>query len=68
MPELREHPYEHQAPRRPLRLPRRTKAPPDRPGPPDLSLFLYVGIALAAIVVIVAAPYLVSYLWQALGH
>lgn len=67
MPDLRRHPYEHQPPHRPARLPRRTTPPPARPDPPDLRLLLFVGIALAAVLVALAMPYLVSYLIQALG-
>ncbi len=66
MPELRPHPYEHQAPHRPARLPRRTRPPPERPQPPDLRLLLFVGIALAAVLAALATPYLVSYLIQVL--
>jgi hypothetical protein len=66
MPELRPHPYEHQAPHRPARLPRRTQPPPERPQPPDLRLLLFVGIALAAVLAALATPYLVSYLIQVL--
>jgi hypothetical protein len=62
MPDLKPHPYEHHRPRRPRYLPRRLKPPPDRPEPPDLSWLLYVGIGLAAILAVLAAPYLVSYL------
>jgi hypothetical protein len=67
MPELRPHPYEHHRPRRPSHLPRRTSPPPPRVSPPDLSLLLYVGIALAAILVALATPYMVSYLFEVLG-
>jgi hypothetical protein len=66
MPELRPHPYEHQRPHRPARLPRRFTPPPIRPDPPDLRILLYVGIALAAVLVALAVPYLISYLLQAI--
>jgi hypothetical protein len=56
--------YEHQRPRRPPRLPRRLTPPPERPGPPDLSLFLYAGIVLAIILAIMAIPYLIGYLFE----
>lgn len=62
MPELKEHPYEHQLPRRPSRLSRRTEPPPERPGAPDLSLLLFAGLVLVAIVAFVAIPYLIQYL------
>ena len=62
MPDLNPHPYEHHRPRRPRYLPRRTKPPPERRDPPDLSWLLYVGIGLAAVLAILASPYLVSYL------
>jgi len=65
VPELRPHPYEHQRPHRPPRLPRRTTPPPERPAPPDLRLLLFVGIALAAVLAALATPYLLSYLLQA---
>jgi hypothetical protein len=64
MPELRPHPYEHQAPHRPAHLPRRTTPPPERARPPDLRLLLFVGIALAAVLAALATPYLISYLIQ----
>jgi hypothetical protein len=67
MRELRQHPYEHRPPRRPLRLSRRTTPPPERQAPPDLSLLLYVGIGLAAILAALATPYLVSYLFRVIG-
>jgi hypothetical protein len=54
--------YEHRRPRRPSHLPRRLKPPPLRARPPDLTLFLYAGMALALILIIVAIPYLITYL------
>jgi hypothetical protein len=68
MPETHPHPYEHQAPRRPLRLPRRTTPPPDRPAPPNLRYLLYVGLALTAVLVALAIPYVIGYLFQAVTH
>ena len=62
MPELKQHPYEHQRPHRPSRLPRRTKPPPERSDPPDMTLFIYAGLALAVIVMLLAIPYLLQYL------
>jgi len=56
--------YEHRRPRRPARLPRRLTPPPERSAPPDLSLFLYAGIGLAVILVILAIPYLIGYLFE----
>jgi hypothetical protein len=55
----RTRPYRHERPHRPANLPRRLRPPPERTPPPDLSWFLYAGIGLALIVVIVAIPYLV---------
>ena len=55
--------YVHRKPRRPSHLPRRLTPPPERPGPPDLSLFLYAGLVLALVVVILALPYVIGYLW-----
>lgn len=67
LPDLsRPHRYQHTRPRRPSHLARRLRPPPDRPGPPDLTLFLYVGIVLALIVVIIAIPYLIGYLAEVL--
>ena len=43
MRELRERPYEHQAPRRPSHLPHRVDPPPERSGAPDLRFLLFVG-------------------------
>ena len=58
------HKYEHQRPHRPSRLPKRLTPPPTRQEPPDLSLFLYAGIVLAIILVILAIPYAVAYLFE----
>ena len=65
MPELEPHPDEHHRPRRPRFLPKRLKPPPERPGPPDIRWMLYIGIALAAVMAALAAPYIVGYLLQA---
>jgi hypothetical protein len=54
--------YEHRRPRRPSHLARRVEPPPDRSGPPDLTLFIYVGLGLVAILAVVAVPYLIAYL------
>lgn len=63
MPDLsKPHKYEHQRPHRPSHLPKRLTPPPERTGPPDLSLFLYAGIVLALILVILAIPYAIGYL------
>jgi type VI protein secretion system component VasF len=67
MPELRPHPYQHQRPRRPRDLARRTQPPPERQAPPDLRYLFYAGIALAALLAALAAPYLVAYLLQAMN-
>lgn len=56
--------YQHQRPRRPSHLPKRLTPPPDREGPPDLSLFLYAGLALALVLVVVAIPYVIGYLFE----
>jgi hypothetical protein len=67
VPELRPHPYRHQPPRRPRGLPHRVDPPPARPGPPDLRWLFYAGVALAAVFVALAAPYLAAYLLQAIN-
>lgn len=54
--------YEHRRPSRPSHLPKRLTPPPERPEPPDLSLFLYAGLVLAIILVILAIPYLIGYI------
>ena len=56
--------YEHRKPRRPPHLPKRLKPPPERGDPPDLSLFLYAGIAIAVVLAVVAIPYIVGYLFE----
>jgi len=61
MPELRQRPYEHRRPHRPEHLARRTTPPPERQAPPDLTLFIYAGLALAVIVMLLAIPYLLQY-------
>ena len=66
MPDTHSHPYEHQPPRRPSHLPRRITPPPERPAPPSMRLLLYVGLALAALLVALFVPYLVGYLVQLL--
>jgi hypothetical protein len=62
VPELKQRPYEHHRPRRPANLSRRTQPPPERSNPPDMTLFVYAGIALAAVVVVLAIPYVIQYL------
>jgi hypothetical protein len=62
VPELKQRPYTHQVPQRPSHLPRRLKPPPERKAPPNLTLFLYAGIVLAVIVVMLLVPYLIGYL------
>jgi hypothetical protein len=59
---LKPRPYRHQRPRRPRSLPFRREPPPERPEPPDMSWFLYAGIILAIIVVVLAIPYVIQYL------
>jgi hypothetical protein len=67
LPDLSQpHKYVHRRPRRPAHLPRRLTPPPKRPGTPDLSLFLYAGIALLLILVVLAVPYAVGYLFEVL--
>jgi hypothetical protein len=65
MPEPGSHSYQHQRPRRPRDLPRRTVPPPERHEPPDLRWFAYIGIALAAVLAALATPYLIAYLLEA---
>jgi hypothetical protein len=56
--------YEHRRPRRPSHLPKRLTPPPERSEPPDLSLFLYAGMVLALVLVVLAIPYLMAYLFE----
>jgi hypothetical protein len=56
--------YEHRRPRRPSHLPRRLKPPPERSEPPDLTLFLYAGLAIALVLVVMAIPYVIGYLFE----
>jgi hypothetical protein len=56
--------YEHRRPRRPPHLPKRLTPPPERGDPPDLSLFLYAGIVLAIILVVLAIPYIIGFLFE----
>jgi hypothetical protein len=56
--------YRHRRPRRPSHLPKRLTPPPERAEPPDLSIFLYAGIALAAVLAIVAIPYAIGLLFE----
>ena len=65
LPDLsRPNRYEHRRPKRPSHLPKRLTPPPEREGPPDLSLFLYAGLVLAIILVILAIPYVIGYLFE----
>jgi hypothetical protein len=59
---FRPRPYRHQRPKRPPRLAFRREPPPERRDPPDMSWFLYAGIILAIVVVVLAIPYLIQYL------
>ncbi len=56
--------YQHRRPRRPSHLPKRLTPPPERAEPPDLSIFLYAGIALAVVLAIVAIPYAIGLLLE----
>lgn len=56
--------YEHRRPRRPSHLPKRLTPPPERVGPPDLSLFLYAGIVIAIVLVILAIPGIIRLLFE----
>ena len=58
------HRYEHRRPRRPPHLARRLTPPPERAEPPDLRPFLYAGLVLAIIVLVLALPYVMGYLFE----
>ena len=65
LPDLSEpHKYEHRKPRRPTHLPKRLTPPPERAAPPDLSLFLYAGIVIAIVLVILAIPGVIRLLFE----
>ena len=65
MPDLSApNPYRHRRPRRPAHLPKRLTPPPERSEPPDLSLFLYAGLALMAVLAILAIPYAIGFLFE----
>jgi hypothetical protein len=65
LPDLSQpHKYEHQRPRRPAHLPKRLTPPPDRSEPPDLTLFLYAGVVLLIVLLVLAIPYVVGYLFE----
>ena len=67
LPDLSEpRKYEHRRPRRPSHLPKRLTPPPERAEPPDLSLFLYAGIVIAIVLVILALPGVVQLLFEIL--
>ena len=68
MPDTHPHPYEHQPPHRPSRLPRRMTPPPERAAPPNLRYLAYVGLALTALLVALAAPYVIGYLIQVITN
>ena len=58
------HRYVHRKPRRPTHLPRRLTPPPERPAAPDLTVFLYAGMVLALILIVLAIPYVIGYLFE----
>ena len=60
----RPHKYEHRRPRRPSHLAKRLTPPPERSEPPDLSLFLYAGMVLVVILLVLAIPYIIGYLFE----
>jgi len=62
VPDLKQHPYEHQPPHRPSHLPFRTDPPPERPRAPDMHLAIYIGLVLLAILAFFAIPYVIQYL------
>ena len=68
LPDLSQpHRYEHRRPRRPPHLPKRLTPPPKRSAPPDLTLFLYAGVVLLAVLAVLAIPYLIDYLFEVIS-
>jgi hypothetical protein len=71
VPPLRDHlkprPYRHRRPRRPKQLPFRREPPPERSRTPDMSWFLYIGIALVIILLVLAIPYIIQSLVEILS-
>jgi hypothetical protein len=67
LPDLSEpRKYEHRRPRRPSRLPKRLTPPPERGAPPDLTLFLYAGVVIAIVLIILAIPGIIRLLFDLL--
>jgi hypothetical protein len=65
LPDLSQpHKYEHRRPHRPSHLAKRLTPPPERSEPPDLTWFLYAGIVIAIVLVVVAIPYVVAFLFE----
>jgi hypothetical protein len=65
LPDLSQpHKYEHRRPRRPSHLSKRLTPPPGRSEPPDLSLFLYAGMVLVIVLLVLAIPYVIGYLFE----
>ena len=65
LPDLSQpHKYEHRRPHRPPHLAKRLTPPPERSEPPDLTWFLYAGIVIAIVLVVVAIPYVVAFLFE----
>ncbi len=53
--------YHHERPRRPPRLPRRLEPPPERQTV-DIRWMVYIGFGLAAVMAIIAIPYVIAYI------
>jgi hypothetical protein len=45
-------------------LAKRLTPPPERAEPPDLSLFLYAGLVLVIVLLVLAIPYVIGYLFE----